>query len=518
MNVVERFGIWFTRSLRHNFDLLLLWWVLVCAQVMVPLGHPLARPDLVPWMILALALAAMLRARPLGEGPHPMLAPRHARLARRARKLTSALLPVLFMLLYMGARALPPWATASTRGNLDAVVYPLAAVPPGLILFAVLARLGRDHRLTPWNPEKGPGYLLWSVPLCLAMVMSLAAGLLGGAADVMELQRPVGPGLNLGALGGIMLYWVGPSVLLGISFAAASQVMDHPRNHRQRKEAGLRSGEKWRPRLFRPILGLLGPSLGLWMMAVVFEWAVPRELVDFDQAHILSLHVVAWAGVLWARPQPLAVYCLLHEVVPVGGGDQAEANTALDFDRPPEGALRLNPLRVRRTRAVHAWVVPVRGARIDALDDPVRPLWGRRPPLRQVHIMGEAACEPIKGTHNARWDAVTIHIRGTHDVSQVSGADAQSRHIAVLRAFPVPPQSRRAALATYRWDRAVPAVSHQVVDATTTELELRDGAILVLSTEGVARAFELEIGAALHDWTDLFVERPPQLEDYAVMG
>ena len=56
MNVVERFGIWFTRSLRHNFDLLLLWWVLVCCvRASCRLGdcpramHPTSSESLRAW-------------------------------------------------------------------------------------------------------------------------------------------------------------------------------------------------------------------------------------------------------------------------------------------------------------------------------------------------------------------------------------------------------------------------------------------------------------------------------------
>lgn len=57
-----------------------------------------------------------------------------------------------------------------------------------------------------------------------------------------------------------------------------------------------------------------------------------------------------------------------------------------------------------------------------------------------------------------------------------------------------------------------------MVDASTTELRLRDGDILILSTEGVARAFELEIGAQVLDRAEFGHQRPPQLEDYVGAG
>ena len=45
-------------------------------------------------------------------------------------------------------------------------------------------------------------------------------------------------------------------------------------------------------------------------------------------------------------------------------------------------------------------------------------------------------------------------------------------------------------LVTYKWEKAVPQASIQNVDATTETLSLEDGCIIVLATEGIARAFE----------------------------
>ena len=65
-----------------------------------------------------------------------------------------------------------------------------------------------------------------------------------------------------------------------------------------------------------------------------------------------------------------------------------------------------------------------------------------------------------------------------------------------------------------RIERALQLSTLQVVDATTDVLTLQNGDILVLSTEGVARAFELEIGAPVYGYEELNHQRPPQLEDY----
>jgi hypothetical protein len=45
-------------------------------------------------------------------------------------------------------------------------------------------------------------------------------------------------------------------------------------------------------------------------------------------------------------------------------------------------------------------------------------------------------------------------------------------------------------------------------------LSIENGSIIVLATEGVARAFEVEIGAPVYRLPDAAGFRPPQLEDY----
>ena len=58
-------------------------------------------------------------------------------------------------------------------------------------------------------------------------------------------------------------------------------------------------------------------------------------------------------------------------------------------------------------------------------------------------------------------------------------------------------------------------LSVQNVDATTETLSIENGAVIVLATEGVARAFEVsEICAPVYRLTEAAGFRPPQLEDY----
>jgi hypothetical protein len=208
----------------------------------------------------------------------------------------------------------------------------------------------------------------------------------------------------------------------------------------------------------------------------------------------------------------VAVACLLHEVVPAGGKDEAPDTTAVGFDRPPEGALRLDPLRLRRTRAIHPWLVPVRRARIGDLDDPVRALWDPPRALPGAHILGEAAFEPEDGLQ--QWDVVTIRLAARGDTTRLTEDDAQVRRIVVLRPFPRLGGAGRAAPVTYRWQERLPAESVQVLDATTETCTVIDGDIIVISAEGVARAYEIEFGAPVDASADLAAIRMPQIEDY----
>jgi hypothetical protein len=186
--------------------------------------------------------------------------------------------------------------------------------------------------------------------------------------------------------------------------------------------------------------------------------------------------------------------------------------------RPPEGALRISPLDLRRTRSVHPYFVTVQRPRIEGVDDPVRPLWARPSAPLSAHILGNASFEIDPDTRDVQVDTLTIRLRSLTEVSALSDGLAQTRRIAVLRAWPAIDESWRARIATYRWERGVPEASHQLVDASTDKLTLRDGSIIVLSAEGVIRAFELEIGAVVDTLPDGGIVRVPQIEDYEAIG
>jgi len=268
------------------------------------------------------------------------------------------------------------------------------------------------------------------------------------------------------------------------------------------------------PGVFSYIFSTFGSAFGLFGLYWIQEEIGLGEKVSFEQAFVPAALIVAWAGVVWPKPVPIAVTCLLHEIMPAGGGDKPITTTASSFDQTPQGALRINPLRIKRVRATHPWLVPVKASRVPELDDPIRPLWPRREAPLAYHIMGNASFEPDTYTSKEQWSEITIRLKGSDDVGSLSGAAATNRSFVVLKPFLRPGVSRRRKMVTYRWDKAVPEGTIQAVDATTETLSLENGSIIVLATEGVARAFEVEIGAPVYQMTEASGFRPPQLEDY----
>jgi hypothetical protein len=89
-----------------------------------------------------------------------------------------------------------------------------------------------------------------------------------------------------------------------------------------------------------------------------------------------------------------------------------------------------------------------------------------------------------------------------------------NRSIVVMKPFLKPGTPRKKRITTYRWEKSVLQASIQNVDATTETLSIENGSVIVLATEGVARAFEVEIGAAVYRLNEAAGFRPPQLEDY----
>ena len=468
--------------LRRNADLVLLFLVLAAAQPLIPAGHPLTRPDLTPWLMLSLSAATLLRARAVGDGPHPMLSRRETWLGLTTRRLGQACIPWALLL----------WA--ETGRSRSMIGLGIAIAVTGVAVYLLWS--SRSEGITAWNPPGVPAGLINTLAALLAI---------GAAIGIGRWQRLLGDEPWLG--------WLPPPALLGLTFLLIGAAGGQLRNLRQRVRAGRRDGSRYFPSLFRPLLALLGPSVGLWLLLVI-ALGPTVEPTAFSAAFVASLHVVIWTGVIWPPPVPVAMACLLHEVVPAGGKDKGEPASARSFHEPPAGALRLHPLYIRRTRAVHPWLVPVRAARISEFDDPVRALWTEPATPQAAHVLGDAAFELDARTGQTQTHTITLKLRGRQDVTELAESDVQSRRIYVLRAFPPPGKSRKTVESTYRWDRPVPESSMQTVNAATESITLTEGSILVLSSEGVARAYQVEIGTPVLSWQNQPGFRPPQLEDY----
>jgi hypothetical protein len=288
-----------------------------------------------------------------------------------------------------------------------------------------------------------------------------------------------------------------------MSMCAVGLVCGRPQSLRQRQ---LLQKSRLVVPIFRPALALIGPSLGLLPL-----WALFRGGPGWTD--IVTIHVLVWSAVLWPTPDPLVRYCMLREVIPRGGADPAQWRDA-GFEEPPEGSLRLDPRNVKTNRIVHLWTIPVRDGRLQAVDDGVQVPWGRPGTPKWAHVLGTAAFEPSPLTLLRQTDEVTIRVNPTDDTLTLRLGDAQTRRLVVLRAYLPPGVSATAERAAYRWEDGVAAASRQVIDGNTTEIRVRDGDLIVASSEGVARAYEVVFGEAVRHQ----LERTPQVEDYVGNG
>ncbi len=469
----------------NNLDLIGVFVVIACVSNLVPTDSLVARPDLAPWITVMVIVVALLRGKTLGDAPPPGLTPMVWGLGNWMLRIGRVLAPVTVFAAYdAGATLSGTWLWATL----------------GLAIGTVVLRgVGMAHGRTAWSPSGGGSVVVWALRALIVVAAAFGAGLI---------HRFVYESF---------VVWLPISTFVGLQFLTVGLFDDRLRTRRQRAATGRRDGRPYRPSRFRYVLAAFGPSSGLLLLLWLHELFIGSA--DFAQASVISLHVFAWAAVLFPKRSPIAVSCLLHEVVPAGGRDRgAKPGQVVSFDQPPEGALRIDPVQVRRLRVIHHWVVQVRDPRIEDLDDPIRPLWPRRPIPLSNHVLGDASFEPDAVTQQPQWRSITVRLKNQVDVDQIHEFNAQQRRMVVLRPFSSLMDSLFRTGRTYQWDKALPRNAMSVVDASTTELTLRDGDVLILSTEGVARAFELEIGSPVYDRAAFGHQRPPQLEDYVVIG
>lgn len=484
---LKRIQYTISRGIPGNLDLLILWVLLIAIQPLISVEHLLARPDLVPWLMFGLAGAVVLRGRRYGDGPHTSLTKRHSSTGLILTK--AGMVGALLSLVWWYDLGVA-WDVVRTQsiGWLDLVVRPV-----GITIVTLLAiRLSKSHQQTSWNPHGVSSAVIWTVGLVLI----------------------VGAAVGIGRFEKINPEFHSESLLLGLAFLTVGLIVGRAQHLRQRLAAGTKDNRPYKPALFNYLFSSLGSAFGLWALYFIQDLMGLGDQVTFELAFVPAAFVVAWAGVVWTKPVPIAVTCLLHEIMPAGGGDKAISTTATPFDETPEGALRINPLQIKRILSTHPWLVPVKASRVPELDDPIRPLWPRREPPVAYHVLGGASFEPCPYTNQEQWDEITVRLKGSDDVGALSGSAGTNRSIVVMKPFLTPGTPRKKRITTYRWEKAVWEASVQHVDATTESLSIENGSIIVLATEGVARAFEVEIGAPVYRLPDASGFRPPQLEDY----
>jgi hypothetical protein len=494
---------------RMSADLAVLWLLTLILQPMVSPTLPFADDDMLAWALGTVAVATIARGRRLGPGPHPQLRPRRTTLDGRLRRLAAALTPLVLLPWYRFGQALGRGELADIVAGLQSrELTALAGLGwvgggvAGALLVGFLVWLSRDHLRTAWRPLSTPTVRTLVVGVAVFWLGAVLAGAVHGLAigDPSVAQRSIAR-------------WMPEAAVVGLAFLSAGLVFGRPSSHAQRQAAGRRDGRDV-PLMEREFLfALLGPSTTLYVTLQVVE-LLTGQLVGYESAFVVSLHGVAWAGVVWTRRVPRAVDVLLHEVAPAGGKEVTPGEAAEGFDTPPEGALRIDPLDTRPTRSIHPWRVPVTRSRISDLDDPIRSLWRDRRPPPAHHLLGEARFEP-DASGAPQWSEITVHMGAGRDVTVIQDQDVQTRRMVVLRPFPRGTADRAAPLRTYRWEHALPAGSIQVVDAATRTLSLRDGDLIVVSSEGVARAYRVEIGSPVGDDDAPVLMRLPQLQDYS---
>ncbi len=467
----------------ENLSLILLFMAMTGAQTLVPVGNPVGRDDLLPWMMVTLSIATFLRGFPIGGTHHPQLTRQHTRTGAFMRSIAMLLVPLACLF----------WHDATF---LSEPLY-LAIAAAVTLGTPVMLAMARHEGRTAWSPPGPKGIMRWVLFLFALPLFCLALGFVG------QLGIPIISEVTV------------PSILVGLVFVVTATIARRPQDARQRRAAGRKDGQAWTPDRFPVLLAFLGPGFGMALLILLFK--VLGDMVrplDFTQAFIGVAHVCVWAAVIWPRPVAVARACLLWEVVPTGGSDKTTDGEAVGFEKPTEGALRFNPNKTRRINLVHAWVVPVREARIGDLDDPIRDLWPKRAPFVPQHVLGEASFEPDPITLQTQDKEITVRLQSGQDVQQLDAGDVQTRRLVILRAY-VPMKLRRSKRkATYRWDQKVPEGTMQILDASVDTATLQNGDILISSSEGVARAYEIEIGAPIYSRYEAEAFRPPQLEDY----
>ena len=465
----------------------------------------------------ALALAAPLRSAPSAKAPTPPCGP-----DRAASTASPGGSPAPASRWGLGLYLSSYWPVPSTGSDVAFAKFQLGSVQliftPG-VMSALSAGLGaagaagfarfisgNDGR-TAWDPPGTRDIVFWLPGGILFLLLSLAGGLYDGLIQAL-IDGRADQGQAAGAL--VWAQWFGACLILGMTFLVEGLIDGSTRHLRQRRAAGQRDGGQWQPEKFKYALSFLGPLAGLWLLMQAIRMLQGRGRLRAGLRGACSYSPGSPCCGPAGRPSRSTACCR-----------SARRAARTRRGRHRAGLRPGAPGRASHqpgSDAPHPGHPPLAGARragrIEDLDDPVRPVDPPQPPARPPRA-GRRRFEPDPVTRRPQTRVITVRLRAPDDVTTLSGGDIQSRRIVVLRPFPVGDARRGQQSVTYRWDDdRLPPGSIQVVDATTRELQLRDGDVLVLSSEGIARAYAIEIGEPLYTWGPLSTSRPPQVEDY----
>ena len=171
MNFFRAIQFRISRGIKKNFDLLLLWVLLIAVQPQISVDHILARGDLIPWLMFCLACAVILRGKRYGDGAHTSLTKRVS--TTGALYLKASMVASLVALIYWFDFGVS-WELVRTRSVESARITGLPIV--ATIASLVLVYLGRAHEQTAWNPRGISSFVVWGIGLVLVIAAAVGIG------------------------------------------------------------------------------------------------------------------------------------------------------------------------------------------------------------------------------------------------------------------------------------------------------------------------------------------------------
>ena len=171
MNFFRAIQFRISRGVQNNFDILLLWVLLMAVQPQISVDHILAREDLIPWLMFCLGCAVVLRGKRYGDGPHSSLTKRVSTMG--AIYLKAGMLGSLVSLVFWFDLGFS-WEIARTGSpdSIKLIGLPLVSTLATLVLIY----LGRGHEQTAWDPRGVPSVVTWGLGLLFVIALGFGIG------------------------------------------------------------------------------------------------------------------------------------------------------------------------------------------------------------------------------------------------------------------------------------------------------------------------------------------------------